>query len=162
MSPANSCRRRRSSFRPKAACRRRAKPIRTPDNAKPRPKYPVAILINDGSASGIGDRRRRAEGFEPRDPRRRNHLRKRLGAKRHPAPGRLRAAPDDGEILHAEQTGHPRARRHADDPRHADRRAGTPAHGAAPRGRLGESEAQGTRELSATRSSIAPSMRSRA
>ena len=59
----------------------------------------------------LGDRGRRAQGPESRDPGGRDHLRQRLGAKRDPAPGRLGRAAHHGEVLHAEQAGHPRARR---------------------------------------------------
>ena len=110
----------------------------------------------------LGDRRRRAQGSEPRDPRRRDDLRQRLRAERHPASGRLRAAADDGEILHAEQAGHPRARRGADHPRHAYGRAGAAAHAAAAARMSPPIRSARNSPTSATRNSNAPSMRSKA
>ena len=88
------------------------------------------------------DRGRRAEGSEPRDSGRRDDLRKRIGAKRDATAGRLGAAIHHGEILHAEQTGDPRAGRRAEHPRPDHCRAGA---GAVLRAERGQPEA-GRRE----------------
>ncbi len=52
MSPAIFSRRRRSSFPREGRVPSQSRTYRTSDNAKPRPNYPLAILINGGSASG--------------------------------------------------------------------------------------------------------------
>ena len=79
----------------------------TSDVMKTRPRFPMAILINGGSASGSEIVARRAERPQPRHSRRRNDLWQRLRAKRHSAPGRFRDASHHRQIFHAQPRRHP-------------------------------------------------------
>jgi len=63
---------------------------------------PMVVMVNQGSASASRDRGGRASGLGPGDRARHAELRQGVGPDDHPALRRLRAAADDGQVLHAE------------------------------------------------------------
>ncbi len=79
----------------------------------------VVVLINGGSALGLGDRGRRPAGPQARDHRRHALVRQGLGADHHPARRQRCHPPDDGALLHALEQVDPGQRHRSRHPRRA-------------------------------------------
>ena len=75
-----------------------------------------------GQRQRVGNRHRLSAGFASRHHSRRKNVRQRLGAEHLSLRRRLGAQAHDGEVLHAQPPGHPRARHHAGHRRADERR----------------------------------------